>query len=319
MSIKIRLLNYSDSLGGSEKLFEKISQVDSRFVLFVFRKTNSFVRDAFKLLSFIKSNHINYIVCSNIKLMPIGLFCRRLIFRPSTDYFNRNGKIKIFIYRVYLSLFGRFCYGVIFQSHYLEVKYGRYFKGKSIILSNPLLHVCQNYTLDETLENKYFSDICVVGRLDLNKRHSDILKSVSKLDISSDLKIVFLGDGKERKSLCVLADELNLNLEMFTVIESCEYIRYIRGARLCLLNSRVEGYPNVLSDYKEYSNSFLISRSSQAFDRESLGGHLYSIDVDNRRLASLIEGALQRPNNTDKKWEVLSIEEYADNLCSELL
>lgn len=314
----IRLVNYSSSLGGSEKLFENLTKVDERFDLITYRNSRYIVIDSVKLLLYMIFNYKHNFVFSNIRLLPFSLLNRRFFFRPSTDYLERSGRFKVLKYRLYLILFGKFCNGVIFQNEYLKRKYSRYFGDfKYVVIENPILHKCDKqsniYEDDEYIAD-YKSDICVVARLDLNKRHSDILKAVSSLKNGSELRIVFLGDGDQKITLINLANELKLNLRVFVVTDSCEYIRYIRGASLCMLNSKVEGYPNVLNDYKKFSKSFLISESSPAFANDSLHGHLYPVEIERVKLALCIEDALIHPNNSEKVWDILTLEEYAEQL-----
>lgn len=305
---KIRLVNYSSSLGGSEKLFENLTKVDGRFDLITFRKSRYIVVDSLKFLLYVILNYKEYIVCSNIRLLPFSIFNRRFIFRPSTDYFKRSGRFKVLKYRLYLILFGKFCNGVIFQNEYLKRKYSRYFRDfKNVVIENPALHECiRQSNIDKYDEDNsdYESDICVAARLSLNKRHADILNAVAFLKRRPEFRIVFLGDGDQKNSLLNLANKLELNLHVLIVTDSCEYIRYIRGARLCMLNSKVEGYPNVLNDYKKFSRSFLISKSSPSFSNDSLQSHMYSVEIDIVKLAFCIDDAIVNPNNIGKKWDI---------------
>jgi N-acetylgalactosamine-N,N'-diacetylbacillosaminyl-diphospho-undecaprenol 4-alpha-N-acetylgalactosaminyltransferase len=86
--------------------------------------------------------------------------------------------------------------------------------------------------------------LITVGRLIPLKRFEDVLKSMNKLD--SDIELLLLGDGEERKKLKDLTKELSLEKRVHFLGQVQNPFKYIKQSSLFISSSSVEGFPNVL-------------------------------------------------------------------------
>jgi N-acetylgalactosamine-N,N'-diacetylbacillosaminyl-diphospho-undecaprenol 4-alpha-N-acetylgalactosaminyltransferase len=86
--------------------------------------------------------------------------------------------------------------------------------------------------------------LVTVGRLISLKRFQDVLKSMKKLD--SDVELILLGDGEERRRLEGLTKELLLEKRVHFLGQVQNPFKYIKQSNLFISSSSVEGFPNVL-------------------------------------------------------------------------
>lgn len=85
-----------------------------------------------------------------------------------------------------------------------------------------------------------------VGRLIIQKDHATLLRAYAKSQLRATHRLVLVGDGSERPGLELLAAELGIKeLVVFTGALGNPY-PILSRARLHVLCSRWEGYPNVL-------------------------------------------------------------------------
>jgi glycosyltransferase involved in cell wall biosynthesis len=84
-----------------------------------------------------------------------------------------------------------------------------------------------------------------VGRLDHQKGFDLLIEAFAKLAIS-DVDLLILGDGNERKNLEHQIKRLNLNDRVKLIGYQGNLQDYYKQAELFVLSSRNEGYPNVL-------------------------------------------------------------------------
>lgn len=91
-----------------------------------------------------------------------------------------------------------------------------------------------------------FDYILAVGRLTGQKGFDILIKAFSELSFKNKIKLIILGDGKERKNLEKLIDELDLKEQVLLYGKVDNPFIYMKYAKFFVLSSRVEGFPLVL-------------------------------------------------------------------------
>ena len=91
-----------------------------------------------------------------------------------------------------------------------------------------------------------FDYILAVGRLSRSKGFDILIKSFAKSDLKSIVKLVILGEGKERKNLEKLIVKLDLENQVLLFGKVDNPFIYMKYARFFILSSRYEGFANVL-------------------------------------------------------------------------
>ena len=100
----------------------------------------------------------------------------------------------------------------------------------------------------EEVDNFSFEDekryLVTVGRLDRQKNQQGIIEILNELDSSVELLVV--GDGVLKEDLERKIDELKLKGRVHLLGNQRNPFKYIRHSDIFILNSREEGFPNVL-------------------------------------------------------------------------
>lgn len=91
-----------------------------------------------------------------------------------------------------------------------------------------------------------FDYILAVGRLSRQKGFDVLINAFSKSNLKSKLKLIILGEGKERKNLEKLIIELNLKKQVLLFGKVDNPFIYMKHAVFFILSSRYEGFPVVL-------------------------------------------------------------------------
>ncbi|MFT7565751.1 MAG: glycosyltransferase involved in cell wall biosynthesis [Pseudoalteromonas distincta] len=95
-------------------------------------------------------------------------------------------------------------------------------------------------------------NIVAVGRLVEEKAYDILLDSVARL--SFDFHLYIVGTGHLESSLKEQAARLNISKKVFFVGHAPNPFPYIKNADVCVLPSRLEGFPNVLLEMMTLSN-----------------------------------------------------------------
>lgn len=94
--------------------------------------------------------------------------------------------------------------------------------------------------------SSYGNYIVAAGRLIAEKGFDLLIQSLTSIKEPNDIKLLILGDGQERTALSDLAQELHLKDRVVLCGRVPNVFPYFKQARLCVVSSRVEGFPNVL-------------------------------------------------------------------------
>lgn len=300
---KILIVLPSDNLGGAEKVLKMIAlHYVSRAnvtIFFLQKKSTSLWDDLLidKNITFnygmSKSNGLGlvsliYFVFKNRKFHSIfssqtiingflGLFIKlRLIqtkffiARESTTVFNRFSGIKLFRYKLIYYLGYRSVDLLICQTELMKAQFIKNlpFISKKInikTIANPI-------NLDKTLQTNtdfiFKGDyIVAAGRL-IEEKGFDILIDAFNLiqNDYSNLKLVILGEGPLRSQLETKIKNLNLADKALLPGRVGKVLEYFNSAKVCVVSSRVEGFPNVLLEMMSQNTNVVSTKCAGGID-----------------------------------------------------
>ena len=202
---------------------------------------NTFYR-VMKLKILIKEISPDYIVSFMGNLQPILTFKPMIVsIRCNTDFFHFYRKILLkTIYKL------PNVKKIITVSQEIEKKLNNNYnlkKTKTIYNPIDLKLIKQELLAQKPVDFDY---ILGVGRLSRAKGFDILIKAFAKSDLKSKVKLIILGEGKERKNLEKLMFELGLGGQvLLSGIVDNPFI-YMKYANFFILPSRYEGFPNVL-------------------------------------------------------------------------
>jgi len=91
-----------------------------------------------------------------------------------------------------------------------------------------------------------FDYILAVGRLSREKGFDILINAFAKLNLKNKIKLIILGEGKERKNLEKLIDKLDLKKQVLLYGKVDNPFIYMKYATFFVLSSRSEGFPIVI-------------------------------------------------------------------------
>jgi len=212
--------------------------------LIIYRKYN---------FDFIYTSHIH---CSSL----IGL-SRKLnllkadkhIVRESHSFFIRFRSFKLLIVKVlyligYSNIDLLICQSGIMQKQLFDGLPSFFSKIKTVVIPNPI-DLSDIYNKSKNYNENIFQQpyLIAAGRLIKEKGFDILVKSFSQLTILyPDLNLIILGEGKERMALEKEVEELNLQEKIFLPGHFKNIYPYLKQAKLCVISSKIEGFPNTL-------------------------------------------------------------------------
>jgi N-acetylgalactosamine-N,N'-diacetylbacillosaminyl-diphospho-undecaprenol 4-alpha-N-acetylgalactosaminyltransferase len=228
----------------------------------------------------------------NILSTVFGVNHRKIINIRSTTsrYLNEGllGKINLFLIRL---LFNKANIIVSNSSGVdKDLKSLMNIKTETKVIYNPLdlemiarkKDICEDSVFDFHKDIKY---IISVGRLIPLKRNKDLIKAFYELQKKDEnLELLFVGDGKLKEELLSYTKELKIDKKVHFIGNVINPFYYLSKSDLFVLNSEVEGFPNVLVEAMACKvpviSSDCKSGPSEILDGETYG-YLYPVgDVD---------------------------------------
>jgi glycosyltransferase involved in cell wall biosynthesis len=353
---KVLLILPNDTLGGAEQILKMIAQyysdalvevhffkhktneqwtTNAQFIQLKYENTNSEYWGAlfytWNLLVKPKKKY-DYIFTSHVFVTGmIGIFIRLgliqktyFIGRESTRIFERFKGFKLFLYRKmyqwgYASLDLLICQTRQMKQDLIT---NLPWIDKQInikIIANPI-----NLTTIETTENLFLESPFIVsaGRL-IPEKGFDILiaafKEITKTHPTYQL--IILGEGKERKKLELQIKKLKLENKALLRGFVTNVYTYFKEAKVCVVSSRIEGFPNVLLQMMSQNNHVVSTKCAEEID--SIPGILISKTASPKNLSTVI---LKSLNDNQSKNGILfksflqerSIERFIKNIEEEL-
>lgn len=199
----------------------------------------------------------------------------KFIARESTTIFDRFtgfrlGRFKLMYKLGYLSTDLLVC-----QTHYMK---DQLFKNmlhffqqlkKIEVIPNPISYqdIKQHILSDKPHKNEY---IVSAGRLIPEKGFDILIESFKNLSSAyPNLDLVILGEGPMRNELETLIDSHNLKDRIILKGFQKDVYSYFKYAKLCVVSSRIEGFPNVLLQMMSQNNKVVSTLCAGDIDKIS--------------------------------------------------
>jgi glycosyltransferase involved in cell wall biosynthesis len=139
-------------------------------------------------------------------------------------------------------------------------------------------NICMDIKFNFKTNVKY---IISVGRIVPLKRNKDLIDAFHQLQKEdSNLEVIFLGDGILRDDLMTYCTELNIKRKVHFLGNVSNPFYYLSRSDIFVLNSQVEGFPNVLVEAMACGLPVISSdcmSGPREILRDSNYGHLYSV------------------------------------------
>jgi glycosyltransferase involved in cell wall biosynthesis len=85
-----------------------------------------------------------------------------------------------------------------------------------------------------------------VGRLTAQKNYLSLIHAISRSQLVKKIKLVIIGEGKEKEKLLALAQKLQVNLSIIKPLPHQQLVRWYQQAAVFVLVSKIEGHPKAL-------------------------------------------------------------------------
>lgn len=233
--------------------------------------------EAIGVLLFIKTilfkrMEFDYIYTSHIYTNALLSFLRkvklikskRLVSRESTSIFLRYKGPKLWRYKL-IYFFGYSNIDLLIcqterMKDQLEKNFKTLLRKVDVrVIANPIdqekiAKIASNLS-DPTPQFPY---VVAAGRLIEVKGFDLLIKAFSQLKIKyPHLDLIILGKGPHRDSLISLASSLNIGKNVHFPGHVDNVYKYFKDARLCVVSSRIEGFPNVLLQMMSQNNNIV--------------------------------------------------------------
>mgnify|MGYP000088382689 CR=1 FL=1 len=175
---------------------------------------------------------------------------KKFVGRESTSIFKRYKGRKLLVMKLmykmgYSSLDLLICQTDYMRKQLLEALPWLSNKTRVKVLPNPVSF--SKGLCEEKIDDKYGEFIVSAGRLIQEKGFDILIQAFSLLKQSNPtLKLVILGEGNKREELEGLVGELNLEKSVNLLGFVDNVYPYFKKAKICVVASRIEGFPNVL-------------------------------------------------------------------------
>ena len=295
-----------------DKISEKVNLINLK----ISRFTLSFI----PILRYLKKNNTEYVVCfhyffaSQLVLQKFLLKNQfKIIARNNTSllqdakyYFNSKILNKL-IFKLVKILYHRVDYSIA-QCEDMKfdlIKNFNFTSSKVKVILNPVSYEIENsYKSTKILKENF---ILVVGRLSKEKRHDIAIKVFAKVkEKFPDLKLKIAGQGREEDFLKKVAKKNRVDNSVEFLGFQKDLISFYKKARLTLMTSSYEGFPNVLIESITLGTpvvSFDCPTGPREIIQDGINGFL--VDNDEVSLEKKIIKALKRD------WNIQSVHNTA--------
>lgn len=208
---------------------------------------------------FSSHTHINGLLSF---LKKFGLFSGSIqISRESTFIFSRFFGVKRIIFKAIY----KFMYGkqdlIICQTQEMKdslVKSLGYFPAKRVeVIPNP---VNINYIQESINDVNKKNIIVACGRFMSLKKFDFLIEAFSKINKDyENYKLILIGDGEEKDNLKALCVNLNICDKVIFTGKIDNPIEWFADAKIGVISSQIEGFPNVLLEMMAAGTDYIIS------------------------------------------------------------
>lgn len=233
------------------------------------------------LFFFFKKNETLYIFSSQTLInsllgvcKKLGFYKSKLIVRESNSIFELLDGLKLLRYKIAYKIGYHYVDLVICQTSYMKNQLLDAMpwiekKTKVAVISNPLNHKDMIKKSKEVIEELQDEDyIVAAGRLVPVKGFDILINSFS--DIHEKLngcKLYILGDGPDKESLTKQIKDKGLEKKIILKGLVPNVYPYFKNSKLCVMSSRIEGFPNVLLQMMSQNNKVVTTISAGDIDQ----------------------------------------------------
>lgn len=264
---------------------------------------------------------IDFILSSNITINSLlGIFrklgilrTQKLIVRePSSPFLRYQSKKKILKYKLLYYLGYLFNDLVIFQTTSMKEAFEQnmYLKLNSIVIPNPIEYDNIFHLAEIKLEKKLgFKEdfIVAAGRFIHEKGFDMLIRSFNNIT-DKNIKLLILGSGPLEESLRKIVNDLNLTNRVVFHGFVKNPINYFKLAKLCVISSRIEGFPNTLLQMLTVNNKVITTRCCG--DLDNIPG-IKIVDFSEENISYAIDQMLVK-----RDWEMsmrINVDQYLKN------
>ncbi|MFZ4263637.1 glycosyltransferase [Sphingobacterium sp. HJSM2_6] len=317
------IISLTDMAGGAENVMLKLAKAVNAKLIFV-KKSSESRLDIPNQIS-VKYLSNGSIILGLLKLIPLlvkfkedeilmsthpylnaflGFFKRigylktQLIVRECTSVFTRFSGLKkityLFLYRLgYPAADLVICQTDIMKDQLL--KHNVFISQNRVLVQQNPLDLSEMYFLAKQFNiHEEAEFICAAGRL-IPEKGFDILIKTFKIIHKSypQLKLFLLGEGRERSALIKLIEDHNLQSAVFLKGYIANPAPYFKSAKLCVVSSLKEGFPNVLLEMMALNQSVVSTICAGGI---STIPNITTVEVNNvEALAQAILNTLLKP------------------------
>jgi len=269
-----------------------------------------------KLYFLYKHNNVKYIFSSQTLINGLLGFLKKiriikksiLIVRESTSIFKRFRGVKLYVYKL-AYLMGYSAIDLIicqtdFMRQQLIGSLPNLLKNKKEqikVLPNPInLNEVKNKAACQIngFPNQEF--IVTAGRLIPEKGFDILIKSFKKLiGQVKNIKLLILGKGPEEMRLNDLINKLHLKNEVILYGHVTNVFPFFKNAKLCVVSSKIEGFPNVLLQMMSQNNKVVSTLCAGGI--EHFEGLITCKPSNSKELYISIKKCLEQGSNSNRK------------------
>lgn len=239
----------------------------------------------------------------------------KLIVRESTSVFLRFTGFRLATYKLLYKIGYRNTDLIICQTELMKSQLLSNFKNlnfnKVLVINNPInLDDIKSKSL-LNFENGEMSTntLVALGRMIPAKGFDLLIQSFYNISIKKpELKLLILGDGPERKNL----NDLIIKFKLQDKVEMPGYSKnpfpYLKHAKLCVVSSLIEGFPNILLQMMALNTKIVCTKCAGGID-EIKG--ITTVETNSvTSLSKSILEALEKESNSETR---RIFDEYLDN------
>lgn len=246
--------------------------------------------------------------------------------RESTSIFKRFKGIKLLLFQIHYWLGYRYLDLLVCQTNFmktqlLESSPGLEKRTKVEVLPNPIdlkkINSSDGIIDSRLYESKY---LVAAGRLIPEKGFDVLIKALGELKNEyPNLKLIILGDGYLKDELEKLKNQLLLSDDVQLMGHVDNVFPYFNKADVCVVSSRIEGFPNVLLQMMSQNNKVVSTTCAGDIDKIE-GIFLAETDsvasLKNAIRKAMISDTSHRRELFNKELESRSIESFVSKVES---
>lgn len=329
--IKVFFLSARTGKGWDE--FKEVKNID-----LIFSNSRNEFSGIIKIIKYFLSNRnkikFDYIYTSHVKinaltgiLLKLNLFEKKYFFaRESTSVFKRYKGFKLITYRFLYNIGYSKIDVLICQTDYMKkqlIEELPWLVDKTAVIHNPIDITSigkkskENLPLEE--EEELGDYIVSAGRLIHEKGFDILIESFYKIHTKHNkhIKLLILGEGKKRSDLELMIANYNLSNNVILKGFVDNVFPYFKNAKLCVVSSRIEGFPNVLLQ--------MMSQNGQIISTNCAGGiknipqiNVCEVDSVEGLYRELLNVLTKKPDNSRRCFndylEAISINSFIKEL-----